>query len=199
MTECRLAGLAASLGAVLRLLWIQRPDDRRESSKHHPADAHDARPAGSLNPPITRSQCYACCGFKGQTIGEGVLNNIQLMIMMLAQRAPFVPAITRSQCYACCGFKGQTIGDFVKHNPADAHDARPVGSLNPSNHSVAVLRLLWIQSPDDRRESFQHNPADAHDARPAGPLNPSNPSVAVLRLLWIQWPDDRRFYSTQSN
>ena len=79
--------------------------------------------------------------------------------------------------------------ESFEHNPADAHDARPAGSLNPSNHSVAVLRLLWIQI---RRESFKQNPADAHDARPAGSRNPSNHSVAALHLLWIQRPDDRR-------
>ena len=29
---------------LLRLLRVPRPDDRRESFKHNPADAHDARP-----------------------------------------------------------------------------------------------------------------------------------------------------------
>ena len=72
--------------------------------------------------------------------------------------------------YACCGFQGQTIGERALNPiPADAHDAHPPGSLNPSKHSVELLRLLWVPRPDDRGESFKHNPADAHDARPKSP------------------------------
>ena len=67
--------------------------------------------------------------------------------------------------------------ESVKHNPADAPDARPAGSLNLSNYCVELLRLLWVQRLDHRREIFKHNPADAHDARPAGSLNLSNNSV----------------------
>ena len=64
------------------------------------------------------------------------------------------------------GFKARRWRESSKHNPADAHDARPPGSLNPPNQLVELLRLLWLPRPDDRRESFQVNPADAHDARP---------------------------------
>ena len=75
----------------------------------------------------------------------------------------------------------------MKHNPADAHDARPMGCLHPANHSVELLRLLWVHRPNDRRESFKHNPADAHDARPTGSLNPTNRSVELLRLCKLAW------------
>ena len=88
--------------------------------------------------------------------------------------------------------------DSFKHNPADAHDALPPGSLNPSKHSVEVLRLLWVPRPDDRRESFKHNPADADDALPPGSLNPSKHSVEVLHLLWVPRPDDRRVSFTHN-
>ena len=56
--------------------------------------------------------------------------------------------------------------ESFKHDPADAHDALPPGSLNPSKHSVEVLCLLWVPRPGDRRENFKHNPTDAHDALP---------------------------------
>ena len=35
---------------VLHLLWVPRPDDRRESFKDNPADADDALSPGSLHP-----------------------------------------------------------------------------------------------------------------------------------------------------
>ena len=42
----------------------------------------------------------------------------------------------------------------------------PLGSLNPSTHSVE-LRVLWIQTPGNRRGNLKGNTADADDARPA--------------------------------
>ena len=69
----------------------------------------------------------------------------------------------------------KSIPTAFKHNPPDSHDARPAGSLNPSIHSVELLRLLWVQRPGDRRENFKHNPADAHDARPALPKSIQSP------------------------
>ena len=82
--------------------------------------------------------------------------------------------------------------ESFKDNPADAYDAPCRSSLNPSNHSVEVLRLLWVPKPDDRRESCKHNPADADDALSPGSLHPSKHSVEVLRLLWVPRPDDPR-------
>ena len=42
----------------------------------------------------------------------------------------------------------------LKQNPADAHDARPAGSVIQSNHLVELLSLLYVQRTNDRRESF---------------------------------------------
>ena len=79
------------------------------------------------------------------------------------------------------GSKTNDRRESFKHNPADAHDARPMASLNLANHLVELLRLLWVHRPNDRRESFKHNPVDAHDARPMGSLNLANHSVERLR------------------
>ena len=57
--------------------------------KQNPADAHDARPAGSVILFNHSAERYTSCRFKGQTIGERELSNrIQLMLMMLAPQAP---------------------------------------------------------------------------------------------------------------
>ena len=117
-----------------------------------------------------------------RSIGERVVNTIQLMLMMLA---PPVPLICTGSFYLSnhsvellCLLWVQGPDDRregFEHNPADAHDARPSGSLNAhdarpagslnlSNHSVELLRLLRVQRPDHRREIFTHNPAVAHDA-----------------------------------
>ena len=44
----------------------------------------------------------------------------------------------RSKC--CVPRPGHRRESFFAHNPADAHDALPPGSLNPSKHSVEVER-----------------------------------------------------------
>ena len=41
-----------------------------------------------------------------------------------------------------------------KHNPADAHDARPAGSVIPFNRSVELLCLLQVQRTDYQREKL---------------------------------------------
>ena len=131
--------------------------------------------------PIIRSNCYACCAFNGQTIGERVLSTIQLMLLICP--------MTRLNCYACCEFKGSDHRrESCKHNPADAHDARPAGSLNLSNHWSNCYACCEFY----RRESCKHNPADTHDARPAGSLNLSNDSFELQCQLWVQRPDNRR-------
>ena len=69
----------------------------------------------------------------------------------------------------------------------------PPSSLNPPNHLVELLRLLWVPRPDDRRQRFKHNPADARDASPRrGFLNQPNHLVELLCLLRVPGPDDRR-------
>ena len=168
---------------MLHLLWVPRPDDRRESVKHNPADADDALSPGC---PIIRSKCCTCCGFQGQTIGERVLNTIQLMLMMLSPRALYIRPSIRSKCCTCCGFpRPDDRRESFKHKPADADDALSPGSLHPSKHSVEVLCLLWVPRPEDRRETFKHKPADADDAPHRSSLNPFHHSVEVLRLLWV--------------
>ena len=36
---------------------------------------------------------------------------------------------------------GERAFKLFKHNPADAHDARPAGSVIPFTHSAELLRL----------------------------------------------------------
>ena len=184
------AGLCLKL--VLCLLWVPRPDDRRESLKHNPADAYDALSRGSLHP--SKHSVEVLCLLwvpRPDDRRESFKHNPADAYDALS-RGSLHPS--KHSVEVLCLLWVPKPGDRRERNTIQLMlmmlSPRAL-YIRPSIRSK-VLCLLWVPRPDDRRESFKHNPADADDALSPGSLHPSKHSVEVLCLLWVPRPDDRR-------